>query len=95
MPATLPPRPPDAEPPDDASCWTKAYLLAHCEGYQVLGPGGPIGYVEAVRLSSGGEAVDHLLVRCSGSAATLVVPGELIADVVPAGERIRLRAAPA
>jgi hypothetical protein len=70
------------------SCWTRAHLLRHCEGYRVISTAGEIGYVESLLVSEEGEP-EALAVRVGGTFSQLVpVAFEDIADVDPNSELI-------
>jgi hypothetical protein len=70
------------------SCWTTDYILRHCETFRVDGPGGRLGYVDEVRLTSTDE-LEALVV--SGG---IVVQAALVEDIDPLAEVIRVRAQP-
>jgi hypothetical protein len=68
--------------------WTERYWLRNCEGYQAIGPTGGLGYVDEVRLTPDAE-VDELVVR---GARPVTIPAELVAQIEPRAERLRIRA---
>ena len=72
------------------ACWTEEYGLRHCEGYRVAGPGGPVGYVEEVRVDELGE-IRAIVVA---GARRLLVPAGEIGSVDVDSELIRLVHAP-
>jgi hypothetical protein len=62
-------------------CWTEEYCLAHCRGFRVAGPDGPLGYVDAVLFGPEGREPVALVVRGRRRI------------VVPVGKVVRLRPA--
>jgi hypothetical protein len=76
------------EPPVRRSCWTAVAGLRHCEGFRVVGPRGPMGYVEEVVLDEA-EDVAGLKVYGRRRRRTVFVRDILWLDV--AAEVVRLR----
>jgi hypothetical protein len=73
----------------------EAPSLARCEGFDVLSPDGPIGYVEGLRFVSRIDEPDLLEVRGGRFGRELVlIPVEAVEEVVPEEERIVVRALP-
>jgi hypothetical protein len=68
-------------------CWTTAYSLRTCEGYQVYEAGRWLGYVDAVLIDAQDEV--HSLLVSAGSVF-IAVPLEAVVSIDPAGERVDL-----
>jgi hypothetical protein len=69
------------------SCWSRDYLIAHCEGFRVESDEGTLGYVEeivaeplALRVRSG-----------SGDQDVVTIAIEDATELHPDGERIVVR----
>jgi hypothetical protein len=69
----------------DPGCWSEAYVLRHCVGFRVEGPGGHLGYVEEVLLDPEGDTPEALLVR---GTSTIEVPVSRISRLVPGRELV-------
>jgi hypothetical protein len=67
------------------ACWSEAYVLRHCVGFRVEGPGGHLGYVEEVLLDPEGDTPEALLVR---GTSTIEVPVSRISRLVPGRELV-------
>lgn len=77
--------------PRRSSSWfTASYGLRHCEGYRVVGPQGPGGYVEEVRLDGEGQPVAIVV----GGRRRRLVPAGQIRSVDDGAELVRLTSAP-
>ena len=76
--------------PSRRSSWTEDYGLRHCEGYRVMGPRGPAGYVEEVHTDELGE-VRAIVVA---GARRLLVSAREIGSVDVDRELIRLTHTP-
>ena len=70
------------------ACWNEAYVLRHCVGFRVEGPGGHLGYVEEVLLDPEGDTPEALLVR---GTSTIEVPVSRISRLVPGRELVLVR----
>jgi hypothetical protein len=70
---------------------SREFWLAHCEGFLVDSPTGPVGVVESVRFGSRLDMPDEVEIRAGRlRALELVVPVAEIDAVDPEHERIRL-----
>jgi hypothetical protein len=77
-----------AEIAERPSGWAVDYWLAHCDGYRVFTPEGPIGYVEEV-LESPEEEPTALVVRVGDAFSHCIqIPVGDIVGFNPAGERV-------
>ena len=79
------------EPPVRRSCWTAMAGLRHCDGFRVVGPRGPVGYVEEVVFDDADD-VAGLKVYGRGRRPNVFVRDILWVDV--AAEVVRLRRDP-
>ena len=69
----------------------REFWLAHCEGFLVESPDGPVGVVETVRFGSRLDLPDEIEIRAGRiRAIELVVPIEQIEEIDADGELIRL-----
>lgn len=68
--------------------WTDEYLLRHCEGYIVDGPGGHLGFVSEVVATD-----DSLELVVDGASGEFRVPLEAIERFDPGAERVVVSAA--
>lgn len=69
-------------------CWTERYTLRHCEGYRVVGPEGPAGYVDEIWTFEDGD-VSGLIVEAP--AQRLLVATEDIGTIDEAAELVTVR----
>jgi hypothetical protein len=72
--------------PADAGAW-----LTHCEGFEVDGPGGRIGWVEEVERDAGGAPCALLVRRRPFATGLLRLWVEDVVDVWPAHGRVLAR----
>jgi hypothetical protein len=73
---------------EGAASRTPEYTLAHCEGYRVCSPTGPIGYVEAAEPDDEGR-LERLLVRIGERFSHVVpIPAGLVQSVDAVHEQI-------
>ena len=71
--------------------WDHDYWLCRCEGFEVDGPTGRLGFVEAVRFGSRLDRPDELLVRAGVlGRRRLVVAVSDVQEVVPGQQRLVL-----
>jgi hypothetical protein len=69
-------------------CWTERYTLRHCEGYRVVGPDGPAGYVDEIWTFEDGD-VSALIVEAP--TQRLLVATEDIGTIDEAAELVMVR----
>jgi hypothetical protein len=74
----------------ERSCWSEAYSLAHCDGYRVVSPDGPIGFVEEIETGQDGRP-EALLVRVGEWFSSLVpIPLEVVESIDAIHEQVFL-----
>ena len=88
-----------APPPDEgdshASLAERSYSLARCEGFQVEGPTGPVGFVEGLRFVSRIDQPDLLAVRGGRfGRQLLLIPTDQVDEVRLDEESVVIRSAP-
>jgi hypothetical protein len=87
---------PTGTPDSPAATDERSYLLARCEGFEVVSPAGVVGYVEGLRFVSRIDQPDLLEVRGGRfGRQLLLIPSEQVEEVRAGEERVLVRRVPA